>query len=386
MARGEKIKSSKKEVSYVSKLNKLKNFDYTLLFIIVFILAFGLVMLYSTSAYAATLKMGDSTYYLKRQIIAAMLGFCGMAFTTFVDYRFWRKHVSEIYIASVILCVAVIFVGVTINNSSRWLNLGPVQFQPSELAKIAVILYMAALISRAPKAQKDIKYSMMLLLPVMPIFLVVAYNNLSTAIIILGIGFAMVFISSPHVMPFVGTGILGCGLVFVYISLESYRAGRIDAWLHPENYTTGTGFQTLQGLYAIGSGGLFGKGLGESMQKYIVPEAQNDMIFSIICEELGIFGAVCLILMYILLLYRLLYIANHAKDMFGSFICIGIMVHIAIQVILNLAVVTNTIPNTGVTLPLISYGGTSVTVLLTEFGLALSVSKNMEFERDELDV
>ncbi|MCF0186954.1 MAG: FtsW/RodA/SpoVE family cell cycle protein, partial [Bacteroidaceae bacterium] len=174
--------------------------------------------------------------------------------------------------------------------------------------------------------------------------------------------------------------------VGIYISTASYRAGRIDAWLHPENYTTGTGFQTLQGLYAIGSGGLFGKGLGESMQKYIVPEAQNDMIFSIICEELGIFGAVCLILMYILLLYRLLYIANHARDMFGSYICMGIMIHIALQVILNLAVVTNSMPNTGVTLPLVSYGGTSVSVLLTEFGLALSVSKNMEFEKDELDV
>ena len=143
------------------------------------------------------------------------------------------------------------------------------------------------------------------------------------------------------------------------------------------------GSWALQGLYAIGSGGLFGKGLGESMQKYIVPEAQNDMIFSIICEELGVFGAVCIILLYILLLYRLLFIANHAKDMFGSYICIGIMAHIAIQVILNIAVVTNSMPNTGVTLPLISYGGTSVAILLTELGLALSVSKNMEFKEDE---
>ena len=192
----------------------------------------------------------------------------------------------------------------------------------------------------------------------------------------------MLFVASPKYLHFVGLAAAGVVLVIIYIALESYRAGRIGAWLHPEDYVDSNGFQILQGLYAIGSGGLFGKGLGGSMQKYIVPEAQNDMIFSIICEELGVFGAVCIILLYILLLYRLLYIANHAKDLFGSYICIGIMTHIALQVVLNIAVVTNSMPNTGVTLPLISYGGTSVLILLTELGFALSVSKNMEFEED----
>jgi cell division protein FtsW len=215
---------------------------------------------------------------------------------------------------------------------------------------------------------------------VLPLFMVVAYNNLSTAIIIMGIAFIMVFVASPKFWVFAGAAGGAVMLVILYISVESYRADRIGAWLRPEEYIDSTGYQTLQGLYAIGSGGLFGKGLGESMQKYIVPEAQNDMIFSIICEELGVFGVVCIILLYILLLYRLLNIASHAKDMFGSYICIGIMSHIALQVILNIAVVTNSIPNTGVTLPLISYGGTSVAILLTELGLALSVSKNMEFE------
>ncbi len=247
---------------------------------------------------------------------------------------------------------------------------------------MAVILLVAYIIDRAPKAQRNLKGTAFTMLLVLPAFAVVATNNLSTAIIILGIAFIMVFIASPKFVQFIAAGAALFVLVVFYITTASYRAGRIEAWLHPENHMDGKGYQTLQGLYAIGSGGLFGKGLGGSMQKYIVPEAQNDMIFSIICEELGVFGAVCVILLYILLLYRLLYIANHAKDMFGSYICIGIMGHIALQVILNISVVTNTIPNTGVTLPLISYGGTSVTILLTEMGLALSVSKNMEFQED----
>ncbi|CBK74282.1 Bacterial cell division membrane protein [Butyrivibrio fibrisolvens 16/4] len=255
--------------------------------------------------------------------------------------------------------------------------------QPSEIAKVAVILLLAQVIEKGPKAQRSLKVNAITMLLISPIFLVVAYNNLSTAVIIAGIAFAMVFISSPKYMQFMAVGAGLVVLVLIYISLESYRAGRIAAWLHPEENVSDKGYQTLQGLYAIGSGGLFGKGLGGSMQKYIVPEAQNDMIFSIICEELGMFGAVCIILLYILLIYRLLFIANHAKDMFGSYICIGIMAHIALQVILNIAVVTNSIPNTGVSLPLISYGGTSVAILLSEFGLALSVSKNMEFQEDD---
>ncbi len=382
MARNREIDASRKEARKRKRIKKLLNFDYTLLLIIVFILAFGLVMLYSTSAYAASLKKGDSIFYLRRQMQAAMLGFVGMFITAKIDYRRWSAVVWPIYIVSIFLCVLVIFAGTTINESSRWLNIGGISVQPSEFGKVAVILLLAYIIEHSPKAQRDIKNNVKTILLVLPLFAVVGYNNLSTAIIILGIAFIMLFIASPKYTPFIAGGGGFALLVIIFISHKSYRAGRIAAWQHPEKYLSGTGFQTLQGLYAIGSGGLFGKGLGGSMQKYIVPEAQNDMIFSIICEELGVFGAICIILLYILMLYRLLYIANHAKDMFGSYICIGIMAHIALQVVLNIAVVTNTIPNTGVTLPLISYGGTSVVILLTELGLALSVSKNMEFDEE----
>lgn len=241
-----------------------------------------------------------------------------------------------------------------------------------------MILYLAVVISKRPMAMRTFQGNVKLLATILPIFLVVAYNNLSTAIIIAGIAFVMVFISSPKTAPFL-LGVLGLAALALVFVFGTYRQERLQIWLHPEDFDKG--YQTLQGLYAIGSGGLFGKGLGESIQKLgFVPEAQNDMIFSIICEELGLFGAICVILMYIMLLWRLLLIATNAKDMFGSYLVIGIMIHIALQVILNIAVVTNSMPNTGVTLPFISYGGTSIMFLIAEMGVALSVSKDAHVE------
>lgn len=214
--------------------------------------------------------------------------------------------------------------------------------------------------------------TMMTLLPIVGL---VGSNNLSTAIIILGIGVILIFVSNPKYAQFIGLGAAGVGFVAVFLAAESYRLERLAIWRNPEKYEKG--FQTIQGLYAIGSGGLFGRGLGSSLQKLgFVPEAQNDMIFSIICEELGLVGAAALIVIFGLLLWRLCVISLHSRDLLGSLICAGIMGHMAIQVILNIAVVTNTIPNTGITLPFISYGGTSVVFLLGEMGLALSVSSH----------
>jgi cell division protein FtsW len=193
----------------------------------------------------------------------------------------------------------------------------------------------------------------------------------------------MLFVASPKYKPFFLIAGLGTAFVVVFITFVGYRGSRIQAWLHPES-AGDAGYQTMQGLYAIGSGKLFGKGLGGSLQKLgNVPESMNDMIFTIICEELGLFGAICVILLYILLLWRMMVIANNARDLFGSLLVTGIMAHIAIQVILNIAVVTNTIPNTGVTLPFISYGGTSVVFLMSEMGLALGVSRGIRLEAME---
>lgn len=283
------------------------------------------------------------------------------------------------YLLALGLCTAVIFVGREAKGQARWIDLGFISFQPSEFAKLAVILFLAMIIYKTSKQVAKFKTLAKVVAIVLPIVGVVASNNLSTAIIILGIAVCMLFVASPKYSHFLIVG--GVGLVggIAFIALESYRADRIKIWLNPEAYEKG--YQTLQGLYAIGSGGLFGKGLGESMQKLgFIPEAQNDMIFSVICEELGLFGAVCLILLYLLMIWRFMIIANNAADLYGALIVVGVMAHIAIQVILNIAVVTNTIPNTGISLPFISYGGTSILFLLSEMGLALSVSRGIKLE------
>ena len=265
--------------------------------------------------------------------------------------------------------------GQEINGSKRWLNLGPLSFQPSEFAKVAVILFLAWQIDRTEKDTSGFWFMCRTMLTLLPIVGLVGSNNLSTAIIILGIGVILIFVSNPKYMQFIGLGGAGIGFVALFLAAESYRLERLAIWRDPEKYEKG--FQTIQGLYAIGSGGLFGRGLGSSLQKLgFVPEAQNDMIFSIICEELGLVGAAFLIVVFGLLLWRLCVIAMHSMDLKGTLICAGIMGHMAIQVILNIAVVTNTIPNTGITLPFVSYGGTSVVFLLAEMGLALSVSSH----------
>lgn len=361
------------------KRKPLRYFDYSLLFLIIFLLCFGLVMLYSTSSYTGSTKFGDAAYYVKRQLFATGLGIVAMIVVAMIPYRFWMSLSGLAYLGALVLCTMVIFVGREAKGQSRWLQVGPISFQPSEFAKLAVILFLAMLLYKTSRQVREFSTIVKIILIIAPVIGVIAYNNLSTAIIVLGIAVSMIFVASPKYAQFfvVGFGIIVAGAAG--IALFSYRAERIMIWLHPENYDKG--FQTLQGLYAIGSGGLFGKGLGESMQKLgFIPEAQNDMIFPVICEELGLFGAVCLILLYLLMIWRFMVIANNASDLYGALIVVGIMAHISIQVVLNVAVATNSIPNTGVSLPFFSYGGTSILFLLSEMGLALSVSRGIKLE------
>ena len=237
-----------------------------------------------------------------------------------------------------------------------------------------MILFLARTISRREKKKKGMLELFRTLVLILPIVGLVGTSNLSTAVIILGIAVILVFVSSPFYLPFVGLFGAGAGFMGIFLGLESYRLERIAIWRDPESYEKG--FQTIQGLYAIGSGGLFGTGLGGSIQKLgFVPEAQNDMIFSIICEELGLVGAGILLLLFLMLIWRFFLVSVHAPDLLGSLIAAGVMGHISIQVILNVAVVTNTIPNTGITLPFVSYGGTSILFLLAEMGLVLGISR-----------
>lgn len=353
--------------------------DYVLLILVLILTVFGLVVLYSTSAYNGRVKFADPAYYFKKQFFATSLGLAAMYLMSQIDYRNWISMAGAGYALSLILSTAVLFIGDEYNGSRRWLSLGPLSFQPSEFAKLAVVVLLASIVSRNASHMKSWKYMFLVILIILPIVGLVGTNNLSTAIIILGIAVIMIFIANPRFLPFVGLGSLGVGFICIFLSVESYRLERLAIWRNPELYEKG--YQTMQGLYAIGSGGIFGVGLGNSMQKLgFVPEAQNDMIFSIICEELGLAGAIGVILLFGLLIWRLMVIATHVQELFGALLASGVMGHIMIQVILNVAVVTNTIPNTGITLPFISYGGTSVVFLLSEIGLILNVSRQLKKE------
>ena len=357
--------------------SKKRHYDETLLTVVIILVAVGLVMLYSTSSYNGEVKFHDPYYYLKKQGFATFIGFLGMVIVSRVDYHRWAVLAIPGYLAAIALSVAVMLFGDEYNGSKRWLSLGPVSFQPSEFAKVAVILFLACLVTKYVKRMDKFRTLVLMMLPVLPIVALVGASNLSTAIIILGIAVVLVFVASPKYSQFIWMGTAGIAFMAVFLAMESYRLERLAIWRNPEQYEKG--YQTLQGLYAIGSGGLFGRGLGNSVQKLgFLPEAQNDMIFSIICEELGLVGAGIIILLFFLLIWRFFVIATKASDLLGALIASGAMAHMMIQVILNIAVVTNSIPNTGITLPFISYGGTSVVFLLLEMGLVLSVSGLVE--------
>ena len=333
----------------------------------------------------------SDTYFLFRQALFSVGGLAAIFIFSMIDYHFYARYAGYFYLFSNLLLLVTKFIGHEVNGAKRWIKIGPIQFQSAEPAKLAIILFLSVLIVQFGKKLKGFKAPAVLFAFGALTFLLTwkFTENLSTAIIILGITCALIFVAHPKTAPFVLTAGIGLpvGIVGVrgYVSSlgasGNFRFNRVLAWIDPEKYSDGGGYQVLQGLYAIGSGGLFGKGLGNSTQKIqSIPEAQNDMIFSIICEELGLFGAVLLTILFVFLLYRLMFIAQNAPDLLGSLIVTGIFAHIALQVILNIAVVLNVIPTTGVTLPFISYGGTSILFLMTEMGIALNVSRQIRIK------
>jgi len=373
------------------EVNKGENghFDFVLLIVVLFLVAFGLLMIYSASSYKAGLDYGDPAFFLKKQLLSTVIGLVALVITVRIPYRFWKE--LDIWICLVgILVIPLVKIpglGVTANGATRWLDLKVVTVQPAEITKLCMIIYMAAVIAKLGKKVRTTAGLALAFVPpaIAAILIYAVTKNLSSAIIVLGIAVAMLFVALPDYKVFVIAGIsvvaVVVGVVLYAVGaddVESFRLVRVQAWLHPEDFSTDRAFQTLQSLYAIGSGGIWGKGLGQSMQKMgFLPEAQNDMIFSILCEELGLFGAMAVILLFIVLIWSCMIIANNTEDLFGALLVVGVMAHFAIQVILNIGVVTNTIPNTGITLPFISYGGSSVVLLLIEIGLVLNVSRGM---------
>lgn len=380
------------------KKAKTDYYDYSLVAVIILLTCFGLVMLYSTSSYMAELDYNDDMYYFKKQALISVVCLIAALFISKIDYHILSYFTTILYAFAILLMLLVKTpLGYESHGARRWLKIGPTQFQPAEVAKIAVIVCLSYMVVKMGKQVRTLKACMVLAAMggLLGMIAYVGTENLSTAIIICGITVGLIFVAHPDTRPFLIIMAVGIVLVVGLVALlyvlvdpetnTNFRIQRILVWLHPEAYASGDGYQTLQALYAIGSGGLLGRGLGNSIQKLgNVPEAQNDMIFSIVCEELGIVGGFIVVLLFAYLLYRLLFIAQNAPDMFGSLMVSGIFIHIALQVVLNIAVVLNIMPNTGITLPFISYGGTSILFLMSEMGLALSVARKIKFQEPEL--
>lgn len=373
-------KSSQKEEDF---------FDYNLLAVIILLTAFGLVMQYSVTAYSAQVSHSSGAFL--KQSAVALAGIVLLVLVSrLADYHKLAAPALMAYVISIGLCVITHYFGVEVNGARRWIRLAPgVQFQPAELVKLSVILLIPLMIVKMGRRFRGYKAPVTVAAPSIVAFLVIRIftDNLSSALIVLGITYVVIVVAHPHPKWLIVLFAALAGAAFVAFLVlkgqasaggamsENFRLRRIFVWLDPENHQSDGGYQVMQGLYAIGSGGIFGKGLGNSAQKLgALPEAENDMIFAIICEELGIVGAMIVLALFVYLLFRLFFIAINAPDLLGSLISVGIFAHIAIQVILNIAVVLNVIPTTGITLPFVSYGGTSLMFLMIEMGIALNIS------------
>ena len=399
-----------------------RGLDTNLIVITMFLIVFGLIMVYSASYYKCSITKAfnyDSMHFLKNQALMSVIGLLAMLGVSSVNYHFWKKEwVVKAAIGLSILLTLVLLTrifgeghplnfSITANGATRWVKFGPISFQVAEPVKIAVIVSTAWLADKFGKMELKWKnftlnhWVATALIAVPGVFLAgflgVISDNMSSALIIAIIGVMMYFAWHPKSALFYIVGLVGLLIAGVAIYMlsqqtivdaeaasEGFRLTRIRAWLDPYSYESDTSYQSLQALYAIGSGGLFGKGLGNSIQKLgKIPEPYNDFIFSIVCEELGVMGASLLLLMFIYLLYRIFRIAQNAEDLFGRMLATGVFCHIALQVVMNIAVVTGALPNTGVTLPFISYGGTATVFLLVEIGMVLNVHKWSELRREE---
>ena len=378
-------RDSKSKIN-LSSLKSGNRVDLPLLIVVLMLVALGLVMVLSASSPTALAESGKSYTYFRTQCIAACLGLFSMIVLSKINYNIYKHFYKLIYILSIAILFLVLLpvIGSGANGARRWINIG-IGIQPSEITKIGLIIWVAGYYSDPKnKIQGFWKSCLKPLVAVgIPILiLLIVQNHLSAGIIIGLVTVIMIIMSGCQLkyLVWLAGGVLGaCAIAFPFVKdklMSSFRSDRIMAWLDPWANTSGTSYQTVQGLYAIGSGGLFGVGLGESTQKYLyIPEAHNDFIFAILAEELGFVGCAIVLALFTVLIVRGVSIAINAKDSFGSLIAIGITALIAVQVILNIAVVTNTIPNTGISLPFLSYGGSSLVILLSAMGILMNISR-----------
>lgn len=352
--------------------------DIPFLITVMLLLCFGSVMIFSASYVFAEVKYGDSFFFIKKQIVWMVAGIITMFAASCIDYTFIKKAALPIFAVSYLLLLAVPFVGRNWSGATRWIQIGPITIQPTEIMKFALVLLMAYYVSIISTKIKTFKYG--ILFPAAIIGIVcgttVLERHMSGTIIIFLIGAVMIFISGASLKWLSAIAGTGAAAALSLIFFTDYAKSRIDSWLHPEDYRLSGGWQPYQSLLAIGSGGLFGVGLGNSYQKHLwLPEPQNDFIFSIVCEELGLVGAIAVIVLFLVLIWRGFVIAMNAPDTFASLIVIGLISKIGIQLFLNIAVVTVSIPTTGIALPFFSYGGSALIMQLGEMGIILSISK-----------
>ncbi len=389
MADKSKVKSKFNIKDWFRFTDKGAKMDIPLLLVTFTLLGFGLVMLYSASyVYGIYRFNGDSLHYIKDQALFATIGVVAMLVASKVDYHVYRKYIPTLMVVVYIMLVVVLFMP-AYNGCHRWIvipNVGT--FQPSEIAKFAVILMFANMIEKNYNKMNTLTYGIYPFVFVLGTIVVLMFfqPHLSGIVIICAIGGIMMLIGGSDIKWFIlAAAVLVIGLVVVLITWPDaihYASSRIETWLHPENDLSGDGYQSYMGRLAIGSGGLFGLGLGNSRQKHLhLPEGQNDFIFAIICEELGFVGGMLVILLFLALFARGIYVATRAKDKFGAMLVIGIIMQITLQAFLNVAVATGTIPNTGISLPFFSEGGTSLMMILGEMGIVLSVSRYAKTDR-----
>lgn len=371
-----------KELEVTDKKVKRKPLDYGLLIVVFILLAFGLVMVLSASAPYSLRTEGDSYFYAKKQLKFAILGIIIMLLVSNVDYRLYKGRIADIaMIGATLLLVAVLIpgVGVTRNDATRWLGIGSLQFQPSELMKIALIIFLSSKIAKKPGKIKSFWTGLVPCLVLVGIIavLLLLEPHMSATMIIAVIAVAIIFAAGAKMSHLVPIGMLGVVGAFFLAKMEEYRWKRIIIFLDPWQDAQGDGWQIIQSLYAIGSGGLFGVGIGKSVQKYMyIPEPHNDFIFAILAEELGLAGVLLVMLLFGFFIWRGITIALKAPDMFGSLVAVGITTMIGIQAVFSMAVVSSSMPVTGIPLPFFSYGGTSLIMLLASVGILLNISRH----------